>query len=57
MATDFSAELKKNREEKLDASKKKEKKEKRKGEIWKFGTSLVHLEKCAFKWKEGEEER
>ena len=33
MAADFAAELKKNREEKLNASKKKEKKEKKKGEI------------------------
>ena len=32
MAADFAAELKKNREEKLNASKKKEKKEKKKGD-------------------------
>ena len=31
MAKDFAAELKKNREEKLNANKKKEKKEKKKG--------------------------
>ena len=34
MAADFAAELKKNREEKMNASKKKEKKEKKKGKIW-----------------------
>ena len=34
MAADFAAELKKNREEKLNANKKKEKKEKKKGKVW-----------------------
>ena len=34
MAADFAAELKKNREEKLNANKKKEKKEKKKGNVW-----------------------